>query len=244
MTMTSIALDQPLHLVALDRPQLEDAHAKMTAWVVARIDRIDHELDVEGAALDAAARSGFATSPFERRLNQLARQRTFFEKIRVAVEAGYAIVPNFPMTIFAIRTKAKTLKGAHTTSAWNRQEQSAQLLGQGDGEYRSPLPVIDSYTNSEPDGKGGTKQVTNYYPSEWADEIEFPLALARPEIMDKTRAAMTMKLFDEIGVADDRSGQASGGRGDPVIIGRIRNPRRGGPALSFFIAWYFDPSHL
>jgi hypothetical protein len=49
--MTSIALDQPLHLVALDRPQLEDAHAKMTAWVVARIDRIDHELDVEGAAL-------------------------------------------------------------------------------------------------------------------------------------------------------------------------------------------------
>jgi hypothetical protein len=53
--------------------------------------------------------------------------------------------------------------------------------------------------------------------------------------------AMTAKVFDEIGVAVDSrySGRRSG---DPVLVGRIRNPS--GPDVSFYLGWYFDPSAL
>ena len=48
---------------------------------------------------------------------------------------------------------------------------------------------------------------------------------------------------DEIGVAED-SWTGGTGKPDPIIIGRLRNPRRNAPAISFFVGWYFDPSHL
>jgi hypothetical protein len=67
--------------------------------------------------------------------------------------------------------------------------------------------------------------------------------LAKPALMQRTATAMAQKLFDEIGVAVDSSfsGRTSG---DPILLGRIRNPRRGRPDMTFFIGWYFDPSQL
>lgn len=73
--------------------------------------------------------------------------------------------------------------------------------------------------------------------------LNFPLALAKPVLMERAAAAMGRKLFDEIGVAVDT--QWRGRRsGDPIILGRIRNPRRGRPDITFFVGWYFDPTNL
>jgi hypothetical protein len=244
--MTDIAINptDTLHLVALDRPQLEAAHAKMIAWAKARIEKVDVDLQVEEGARDAAIEHKFVAAPFDRRIKALVRSRTFYEKILAAVEAGFVIVPNFAMNVFAIRTKAA--KPRSTTSTWNHErfQQSAQQLPQGEGEYRNPLPVVYQRPETRDDGKGGTKSVMVYNPEEFRDDVEFPIALARPELMSRTGQAMALKLFDEIGVAVDSGSRVGGGRGDPIVIGRLLNPRPNAPALSFFIGWYFDPSRL
>jgi hypothetical protein len=244
--MTDVALNptETLHLVALDRPQLEEAHAKMIAWAKARLEKVEVDADVEGTAMDLASRNGWATAAFSRRLNVIARQRVFYTKILAAVEAGFAIVPNFAMNVFAIRTKATAPRSDESTWRSSRFAQSAQQLPQGEGEYRNPLPVVFQRTDEKPDGKGGQKTEIVYFPEEFRDDVEFPIALARPELMTRTGQAMAMKLFDEIGVAVDAGSTVGGGRGDPIIIGRLLNPRKNAPALSFFIGWYFDPSRL
>lgn len=240
--MTSIALNptDTLHLVATDRPSLERAHAQMIEWAKARRDKVDVDTDVESTALDLAVQNGWATAAFTRRLNLLARQRTFYAKILAALEAGYAIVPNFPMTIFAIRTTATTARAEQSRSRWARFAQPAQLLPQGDGAYRDPGPAIYQHTEQEQNSKGEATTVTLYTPAELGD-VEFPIALARPELMTRVGEAMAVKLFDEIGVAEDAP---SRGRGDPILIGRLLNPRRNAPSLTFFLGWYFDPSRL
>jgi hypothetical protein len=123
--MTDIALNpiETLHLVALDRPQLEAAHAKMIAWAKARIEKVDVDLQVEEGARDAAIEHKFVAAPFDRRIKALARSRTFYEKILAAVEAGFVIVPNFAMNVFAIRTKAAKPRSA--TSTWEASASSS-----------------------------------------------------------------------------------------------------------------------
>jgi hypothetical protein len=243
--MTGIALNptDTLHLVALNRPELEAAHAKMIEWVNARIEKVDLDLQVEHAACEAAVDHHFATAPFDRRIRNLQRQRVFYDKILAALNAGFAIVPNFAMNVFAIRTRAREPRGAASKNHWERFAQPAQLLQVGEGAYVNPNPAVYQRAETESDGKGGTKNVMVYFPEEFTD-VEFPITLARPELMTRVGQAMATKIFDEIGVAVDSGSRVGGGRGDPVVIGRLRNPRKGAPALSFFLGWYFDPSRL
>lgn len=230
-------------LVALDRPQLEAAHGKMLEWAQGKLDEIDVDLDVERTALQLAVDSKFVTSPFERRIKRLERQRTFYEKIQAAVRLGYAIVPNFPMTIFAIRTDAGRPRGTETDSQWERFRQNARQLPEGEGFYVSPDVDRLQRSETEPDGKGGTKLRYWYSPGEEFKDVAFPVALAKPVLMSRVAAAMAHKLFDQIGVAMD-SAQPDARKGDPILLGRILNPRTGRPHFTVFLAWYFDPSSL
>lgn len=66
-----------------------------------------------------------------------------------------------------------------------------------------------------------------------------PLDVARPEVMDATRRAMALELFDQVGVA--RNNAAAG---DPIVCGVIRDPTRRGKQVTFFVAWCLNPEDL
>lgn len=188
---------------------------------------------------------GFTTSPFERRLNVLGRQRTFYEKILAALKAGYAIIPNFQMNVFAIRTKAKAPRSESRAGQYNQFPQRAQLLTQGEGAYVSPQPLVVTTKTKDKDGQG--RDVERYFqsPDDEFQDVEFPIALAKPQLMSRVGEAMAAKLFDEVGVAVDTwNRNRGGGHGDPVLLGRLLNPRTNRPSVSFFLGWYFDPSKL
>lgn len=245
--MTSIALNptDTLHLVALDRPQLEAAHAKMIEWAKARRDKVDVDVDVESTNMDVAARNGWVTQPFARRLNALARQRTFYNKILAALEAGYAIVPNFGMNLFAIRTDAKAPRHQQREGRWGGFTEPSRMLPAGEGRYVNPVPGIVIEKEQGKDAKGNDVVKYEMWTADEFSDLEFPIALAQPELMSRVGQAMALKLFDEIGVAADQGSSIGGGnRGDPIFLGRLLNPRQGRPALTFFIGWYFDPSRL
>jgi hypothetical protein len=195
MTAPSVDLVAPYHLIATDRPQLEQAHAKMIAWAKARIDRVDVDLDVERTNLDLAVQNGWVHSAFDRRINVLKRQRVFYEKIVAALDAGFAIVPNFQMDVFAIRTALKTpsAKGQVRSYGGPDFEQKAQILPAGEGEYRNPVPSHYSHPVQEPDGKGGVVNKTQFNVADFED-VDFPIALAQPALMSRVGEAMALKL--------------------------------------------------
>lgn len=85
----------------------------------------------------------------------------------------------------------------------------------------SPDPVVYKRKEQENDKDGKPREVITYYPKEWRDIIDFPVALAKPDVMEAAQAAMALRLFDEMGVAHDANGAR---RGDPMILGRFRNP--------------------
>lgn len=230
-------------LVAGDTTELAAAHKGMVDWATNAIAAVDREAAEESANVDAAVAAGFQTAPFERRLNRLAKRRVFYAKLAAALEEGYVLIPNFEMTTFAIRTKRTRAYGRERQGTGWTHHQEPDLLPAGEGSFKDPNPRIHTRHEQVANQSGtGTHLVSFEKPTIIDEEIDFPLAIAKPQLMQRTAKVMARKLFDEIGVAVDSSIAST--RGDPILIGRIRNPRRGRPSVSFFLGWYFDPSRL
>lgn len=234
-------------LVAIDRPQLETAHAKMIDWAKEMQSRVAVEKAGEEENLRIAEERKWATTHFKKRIAGLVRQGIFYEKIEAALRAGYVIVPNFEMTVFGIRTTADSPRSVVQENSWARNatsfEQQSQRLPAGEGEWKNPLPTVHTEQQTTTNEKG-VKSTTHL---QWAEEFrdfDFPIALAKPVLMNRTAEAMALKVFDEVGVAVDTMSKWRGNRrGDPFILGRIRNPRQRAD-ITFFIGWYFDPTNL
>lgn len=235
--------DTGYQLVALDRGQLESSHAKMIGWAQVRVATVEAEKRAEEESLAVAKERKWATAAFVRRISIMDKRIVFYRKIEAALQAGYVIVPNFEMTVFAIRTKAKAPRQTTSDRSWrNTFTQPAQQLPEGEGEYQNPQPQVFQRTDESVNAKGEKKSVTVFWPDDEFKDIEFPIALAKPALMTKTAEAMARRVFDEVGVAVDRSNRTR--RGDPIVLGRIVNPRKGASSLTFFIGWYFDPTNL
>lgn len=231
-------------VIALNLPQLDAAHSQMIAWAKAQQSQVSSELAEERASLAVAVKRKWATAPFKRRVSRLERRVEFFSKMEDALAAGFILIPNFDMDVFAIRTRAQTPAGGVRQGRFNNFLQPAQILPKGEGRYVDPNPFVHTEEAKVPDGKGGTKLEVHQWPSGIDEAITFPLAMARPMLMTKTGEAMALKVFDEIGIARDTQWRRTGTRGDPFLVGRIGNPNRGRAAVSFFIGWSFDPSRL
>jgi hypothetical protein len=247
---TAVAVQDPAtyQLVAVDQGQLNAAHQKMIAWASERQATCAADLAEREEALRIAERRQWDTSALKRRISELQKRHTFYAKIEAALRAGYAIVPNFEMDVFAIRTTRRVPPGGWTpVGSWENREfrQEPMLLPAGEGEYKNPLPDTQRTIEQSKDEKGNAVQKHYQMPTEFTD-IEFPIALAKPVLMEATQHAMALQVFDEIGVAVDSGRERWRGnrRGDPIILGRIRNPRKNHPDISLFLGWYFDPSNL
>lgn len=239
---TALALvgARPHEVIALNQPQLVAAHAQMLAWVETARTQTFTELDEERTNLATATERKWATEPFKKRVARLTKRVEFFDKIEAALREGYVLVPNFPMTVFAIRTDARAPKGGIEEGRWNQFVQRAQILPEGHGRYVDPRPKVMTQESQVPDGNGGKKTAVSQWPAEEFDAVTFPLAMARPLLMTRAGETMARKIFDEVGIVTDSGGP----RPDPILVGRILNPNRGRPPVSFFLGWSFDPSRL
>lgn len=237
---TTVAGARAHEVIALNLPQLDAAHVQMTGWARAQQAQVSTELAEERTNLEIATKRKWATDPFKRRIARLEKRVVFFAKMGDALDAGYILIPNFDMDVFAIRTKARNPVGGTRSGRFNNFLQPAQILKKGEGRYVDPNPFV--HTEETPDGKGGTS--VHQWPTGIDEEISFPLAMARPMLMTKAGEAMALKVFDEIGIARDTQWRRTGTRGDPFLVGRIGNPNRQRAAVSFFIGWSFDPSRL
>ncbi len=245
-----------LRLVAVQPSEMERAQKDLVAWAQRRLDEENVKCDELMQNYELAIKNKWRSGPFKNALNVSAKRVKSFEKILAALQQGYVIIPDFPVTVIAIRTgrelPVSNYRANDSGYVPYQPDQKAQNLTAGEGNYVSPRPEVSAQTQRWTEPTGQNKTHTWSRAKAFAD-VDFPFILAKPAVLDATARAMTDKIFDEIGIAPQQSTyqkvshQQSGGfKQDPMIIGRIHVPVGVGRkrTLSFMIAWFLDEKML
>jgi hypothetical protein len=225
-------------VIATTPAAMIEAQKSLIAWADRKIEAVKAESKEAIEQLAIAVQRKWKTDAWRRQVAKFQKRVEFYEKIKAALNAGYYIVPPFPIDVFAIRTSREAPKPKDCAYR-NNHDQDAQVLPAGEGRYVSPVPVIEPYVEEEiKDGK--SKEVTYYHATEFAD-VEFPFKLARSEIRDATNAAMALGIFDRLGVLPRVRSP------DPLVCGQIIVPNQPGyyhadslKVITFFVAWWLD----
>lgn len=246
------SLNSDHHLVAVNGTEMLVARSGIQKWLRAKLDDIQSEIDTAQANYDQAIKHKWKASPFKNQIRKEQSKHLYYSKILAASEAGFTIVPNMDVTVFAVRTTRQLPKwhGNQGTSTYGYSaaspmvpDENEQRLPIGEGEYQSPSQKFREEYRKIPQIKDG-KQIEVYHVRqicEGFDQIEFPLAIAQPMVMDATARAMAMKIFDRIGVVPRKYKR----RGDPIVLGQITGKEGWQTKVaSFLIAWYLDPRTL
>ncbi len=219
-------------LIATTPKGMEVAHDSMIGWCRDKYGEAEAEVHVYREELRIAEEAGWETGTIKRRLKREGERMIFYTKIRKALEAGYYVVPNFLGDAFAIRTDAKKPRRAVTYHYVGGDEfsQPSKRLPAGEGRYIAPRASHRQH-GTEPDPNRKDDATRKVFKPADLEPVDFPVALMVPQVMDATARAMADKVFDEMLQARDWASC-----GDPMVLGRIRNPRPGHPDVTFFIA--------
>jgi hypothetical protein len=226
---------EDVELTAMVPAEMVESQKALIAWSDKKIESLKNEEEELWMALEHAASQEWKTATLKNQHRLAKKRKEYFEKIKAALLAGYYIIPNFPIAIFGIRTERDKPMKMVTTRNWrSNHEQSSMELAAGEGEYKNPFPIIYQREITKMD-----KKEIEYFAKEW-DDFEFPITMAKVEIMQATTAAMEMGIFDQIGIMPAKKKE------DPVIIGQIVH-RRGQftkKITSFMIAWHLNTNVL
>jgi len=229
-------------MVIAQRPEeMRAAQEKTITWIEQLIaENRAAKADAE-AALEAAKRNKWRQEGFRRHVTEPEKKIEFYEKILAALKAGYVIVPNFPIDVFAIRTKRKEPKGDVENFHWANFRQESERLPVGAGSYVDSKPEIAHETHEEANKEGKMVTRHEYWPTAFLP-VDFPIKMVAPQVMDATGRAMALKAFDEIGILPSRR-EARGQ--DPMVIGQVAyragaNVKR----VSFLVAWWLTADDL
>jgi len=232
-------------VIANSPAEMEAAQKSLIKWAARKVQSLFGELVVAKAQYNLAQENGWSTYGWGSQITKLTRRADFYGKIKAALEAGYYIVPPFPVDTFAIRVKRARPSTKQNSTNHRSLAQQAQMLPEGEGRYVSPTPVVDSFIDQEKNYDGKMKEVVRYYPTDYSD-VEFPFKLARAEIMEATDKALQRRIFDRLGILPAPRRRHP----DPIVCGQILFPdqtltRWGEPrCVTFFVTWWLDTSTL
>lgn len=225
-----------IHLIARHPAEMEQCQEQLIAWARRRETEAKAELDDCLANREIARKSKWRVEPWQRRVRAAGKTLNYYKKLRMALEAGYYIVPPMPFQAFAIRTERHQPLRKEKDSDLGNFDQPAQSLPAGEGRYVSPTPILDArrLLSRNPEGKDIWRY---HWFARWFQEVDFPFQLVKPEILDAASKAMAAKVFDQIGILPNFQTRAS----DPMVAGQIIGPKR---TVTFFIGWWLDTRDL
>lgn len=240
-----VAKGDEIEVSAATPNEMASSQDALIAWAKRKVALTTAEADELGASFEEAKKRKWKSTTLLRHFRLALKRVEFYQKVLSALEHGYIIVPTFPVEIFAVRTDMDKPRG-FLISAWDQQmEQEPKPLAEGQGEYRNPFPVLTKVKNGTTDG---THDEFRWVARDW-EEMEFPINMSKPNIMQATDRAMAAKIFDDFGVLPaTKRFTPSRSSPDPVIIGRIKVPNNGPYAndrvVSFIVAWHLDTKSL
>jgi hypothetical protein len=246
-----------LSVIAHTPDEMKSANLALIAWCDQKI----RELRAEHVELSASAaharKMKWQWKTLHAQAEKTAKRMIYFGKMRQALKEGFFIVPNFPVNVFAIRTSRESplrmmsLDENYGYLPFRHKQQPSGMLPEGEGEYKNPFPFVAHSKKVVTRDDGKTQ--TNW--AQWATQykdVEFPLSMAKPQIMEATSRAMALKLFDDFGIFEGHTQMRSQHierrvTRDPIIVARLKDPRsttyewRG---ISFIVAWHLDTAVL
>lgn len=248
-----VAEDDDVFVSASTAEEMNLAQQRLIGWAQRRTDKLQSELDDATANLELAKKRKWATDSHKRAVAKAQKKVDFYVKVKAALEAGYTIIPDMPMDIFAIRTTKKTPKrnqaavsNTYTSRGPTLQDQVSNSPPLEAGKYVSPQAVTDYSKYEHKKADGTIVPMHSKWAVEFDEEIDFPFKMAKPVVMEKTAVALSKKIFDEVGVAPSKRAAQFVKGGDPIVIGRIvyRNGRRIEKVISFLVTWFIDSKDL
>jgi hypothetical protein len=232
-----------VHLAARNTVEMDAARVQLKEWLTLKIRAVKQDKEELEQARDMAIKQKWGNSALRNQAAKAAQRLTFYQKVRSAVDAGYTIVPNFPVDIFAIRMdRNKPVAKTYVDTGYYNPMPTApdvipKALPEGEGRYVANEPTGERRT--EPfKVEGKSDQIKAFFKTTGYAEVEFPVTCARPVVMNATAEAMALKVFDAIGICPARTI-----RRDPLIIGQIRmreSQWNDTQLVSFLIAWHLD----
>lgn len=230
-------------LTALTPAEMVPAQHELIAWCTRKIQALVDEADELGIHQRLAVANGWKTSVVESTLNRTARRINYYEKMRAALEAGYLLVPNMPVDVLAVRVnRAKQPEERRDSSRGRFAAKPQAALPAGVGRYVDETVEQRSRSYVDTDEKGQRVTKHQYFSGDY-DEVDFPVAVMKPVILEAAARAMALKVFDEIGrVRND--GASFRSKADPILVGRLLDPRKGHNGATFFLAWWVDTGSL
>lgn len=233
-------------VIATSPKDMETSQNNLIGWCDGKIALVQRDLDDAAGQLAICQQRKWSTNGWRREVTKHGRRIDFYKKVKMALEAGYYIVPPFPIDIFAIRVNRSSPVRRDGTNS-NNHDQLAQVLPAGEGRYVDPRPFVSSRqqienkTINHQTGEKKNVPVTYYYASDY-DKVEFPFKLARAEIKEAALKAMAGKFFDKLGVLPRVR------KPDPIVCGQILYPDQrtylwnpdSQQGLTLFVAWWLD----
>lgn len=252
------AIEVPsVHLVARNPEEMKAAQSDLVQFLNFKLGTIEAEFKDLNAAISEARKNNWKYDALERARNKVAKQEEYYFKMLKAVEAGYTMIPDFPIDVFAIRVtrkgvRAQTQRRENSYNHPSIANEQPDMAAAGEGEYKNPSQLVRHYTHKEK-RDGREVEVKTTTAADRQDEIVFPMIAARPVVMNATAEAMALKVFDQIGICrpvehlEHSRTFAVSGSGDPLIIGQILRRRAGyqqPKVASFIIAWHVNLNDL
>ena len=225
-------------MVVAERPEhLAEYQASLVEWARHRLRESEAEVQDLQSSIDTAKSNGWRSDALRRQRRRAVQRVHYYEKMAGALEAGYCIVPDFPVDVIAIRTQTTSAREP-CNSTWKHQDrdQTSEAPPAGEGAWMAASPKIGSYIErGARDGRETQKR--HCYASDLR-EVELPVAFCKPTIMTSISQAMALGVFDEIGVLPARK------KPDPLVVGRIYDKSRTDFVVTFIVASFIDTRDL
>lgn len=231
-----------LRLVAENPMQLAEEQGRLIGWCEGKIADLRAHVEDLQSNLEAARSHKWKTSTLASAVGREKGRISYYEKMLAALQAGYFIVPNFDAEVFAVRTDRSTPPSQYREERYepNLDDIVVSPVALGDGEH--VRPGAREQRGSSVRVVDGKEVVVKWAQATAFDfDIDFPFALAKPQVMTATQAAMALRIFDDIAVLP-RSQRTNN---DPMVVGIIR--RKEGYNIkrcTFLIAWFLDTETL
>jgi hypothetical protein len=232
-------------LTATHPGQLPHLQNQLLAWARQKVEVVRAERDESTETLEAAKQAGFRLEQLERAAKREQKRYEFYQKLLAALEAGYVLMPTLAADVFAVRTKRRRpdYQLVRYGNAADLNDIDAQTLPAGEGRFVSNRPIdrirSERANPVERERYGGDSLLEAKALNE---TVDFPLQVAKPEIINVTSKAIEERIFDEIGISPTRHERwntmplPDATAGDPIVTGRIIAPNK--RRISFLIAWH------
>lgn len=222
--------------------EMARAQGALLNWSLRKIEKVKADIKIAEDNFAEAKAAKIRTAGWRREVRKHEKDLNFYTKIHDALEAGYFIVPEFPLNIIGVRTDETipTDLGSEQRPAWINAEEHKELPI-GEGEYVDPRPKAYSFMQvTEKDGKEKKEKLftadgTNL------QKMDFPFRLVRPQLLKDLSKAAELKIFDAIGVLPNKRRTR-----DPMLVGVIesRVSKYNIKRLQFLISWWIPTADL